>query len=280
MRKFNKLILFIICLVLSISLFSCGKDNLIWTNETAVYAYVKDEYKEEVLKDLDKAFKSFDYKKIYIAEVLPEDYKSLKLLFILNDGENEFEFRKRLQKNEKINWTSPCYDLPFETIDTREMVLEKTTIKVGEMVEISWRGVYSKYSQPFNFKGFYAKIKNSPNGKKYKISDFPGLDLERVENVENFEDGWVYLELKTEDYFSLIKAKDRVAKMKKIEFVEEEIEMITSSPYTPPEWPEWEISNPEIVEIINKDGKSWVKGLKPGKAIIKYKRYEKEITVE
>ena len=59
MRKFNKLILFIICLVLSVSLFSCGKDNLTWTNETAVYAYIKDEYKEEVLKDLDKAFKSF-----------------------------------------------------------------------------------------------------------------------------------------------------------------------------------------------------------------------------
>lgn len=271
MRKFNKLILFIICLVLSISLFSCGKDNLTWTNETAVYAYVKEEYKEEVLKDIDKAFKSFNYKKIYIAESLPEDYKCLKLLFILNDGENISEFIKKLDEDKKMMGVSKCYDLPFETIDTSEMVLEKTTIKVGEMVEIKWKGIFHYYKKPFSFKGFYAKPKNSSDGKKYKISDFPGLGLK---SVENFDNGWVYLELKTEDYFSLIKAKDRVAKMKKIEFVEEKREIIMASP------PVWEISNPEIVEIIDKDGKSWVKGLKPGKAIIKYTRYEKEITVE
>ena len=44
------------------------KDDLVWTNENIVYAYVNAGYEDDILKDLEGSFRSLSFQKVYAAE--------------------------------------------------------------------------------------------------------------------------------------------------------------------------------------------------------------------
>ena len=47
---------------------SANVDNLTWTNSNAVYASVKEGYEQEILVNVEDAFKTLSFEKIYVTE--------------------------------------------------------------------------------------------------------------------------------------------------------------------------------------------------------------------
>lgn len=43
-------------------------DDLIWTNDNAIYAHVKAVFEREILKDVEGAFASLRFHKVYVTE--------------------------------------------------------------------------------------------------------------------------------------------------------------------------------------------------------------------
>ena len=62
------------------------KDDLVWTNENIVYAYVNAGYEDDILKDLEGSFRSLSFQKVYAAEKNTNEYTPLSLLFILDEN--------------------------------------------------------------------------------------------------------------------------------------------------------------------------------------------------
>lgn len=273
LKSINKMVLFIMCMIFSICLVACNKeDDLIWTNENAVYVSIEKEYKDEILRNVEQYFKNYEYKKIYISEIEADDYTDLILLFVLNEGQDRLEFKKLIEKDKEIEYVFLGKYIPYEKINTQYVEIEKNVISVGEMVEFAIKGNYDAYSQPFSFNAFYIKPKDT--SKEYKIRDFPEIGLVKIEKDKYSE--WLRFVIETNDYFSLIKAMDKIARLSKVEKIKYEREAIadifpTSLIY---------VDNPKIAELILLNGKKYLKGLEPGKVKIIAPGIQFEITVE
>lgn len=261
----KRIILLLMMIVISIAVVGCGNgknDIASWTNDQAVYAIIKSEYEDDIIKNVNKAFKDLNYKKVYLVEKNINDDNQLKLLFILNTNDNREEFKQELLKNERINYLTDCYDLPFSTIDNRYIECEKSNIKIGEIITPSIKGNKVFYTKEFSYKGFFVKPKDNKENIIYKVSDFKDINLK---NIETLEDEWLYFELEKDDYFNLIKSVDKVSRLYNIETVELDRSDVTLIPPSI-----WTVSNNEILEIIEENGTISIKGLSKGEAIIEY----------
>ena len=267
--------IFITCMLISLMV-SCNKNNikndkLKWDNEHALYAVVNPNFKNEVLDNVDNMFSELSYKKVYIVGKNYDSSETLLLLFILNDNDNLDTFRKEVLKNETIDYVYGSIDLPFDTVDTRYIECEKTKIAIGEKTQIRIKGSKKFHMQQFSYNSFMVKPKKVEN-TKYKISDFPDINLKKIEKSEN---GWLTFELKTEDYFNVIKAIDKISRleiMEKVNFDRSNVFLI--SPVT------WTISDKTIVESTINGNTVTVKGLSKGKVVVEYDGVKIEIVVE
>lgn len=145
LNKMKRLIIFFASFMFAFCLVGCENNNIInddlkWDNEHAVYAFVNPEFKNKVLNDIGNAFQNLNYKKLYVVGKNYDSSETLKLLFILNDNDILESFRQELLKDEKISYAVNCYDLPFNTIDTRYIECEKTNIEIGEEVLVQLKG--------------------------------------------------------------------------------------------------------------------------------------------
>lgn len=251
-----------------------GENNIEWTNDNAVYAYVKADYASEIINDVEGSFVALTFKDVYVAEKNASDYRSLVLLFVLEEGEEENQqaFINLLESDERINSARVCRDLPFPTIDERYIEAEKDTIKVGETLTLEFKnGYYKYYTKPFEFTGFLVK----PVEKKdYTTEDFKEVNLKGVEEREN---DWLYLELETEDYYELIKTMDVVSKLTNVEKVTFDVRTGTIIP------PVWETINgsSSIVKFVSRINGSIVtiEGVNPGTIKVGYNGVWREVTV-
>ena len=237
------------------------KDDLAWTNDNAVYAYIKAGFENEILKDVEGAFESLPFQKVYVTEKNTNEWTPLALLFILDEAENQQEFIRLLKQDERINHTRICRDLKFETVDTRYIEKEKDTIAVGEEMRLTLKGYRDAYIQPFDFGGLFAKPSSNKN---YSVKDFRGIDLKSVIKQDN---GWLYFELAEENYFNIIKAADILSRLPEMEKVELDTSNVT---LIPP--PIWEISDETVASLSNDYNLEYIliKGLKPGEVTVEF----------
>lgn len=251
------------------------KDSLKWDNENALYAFVNSKYENDILKDVEGAFQTLNFERVYVARKYNDADASLALLFILKSNETNDveEFRQSLLNDSRISYVSNCYDLPFESIDDRYIECEKKVIEVDEIVKLELKGSKKVYMESFSFNGFLVKPKQTD--KKYKTKDFSQINLKKIEELEN---GWLYFEINTKDYFSLVKAMDKVARLDSIEEVDVDRSEITLIPPS-----SWVSSNTKIVDIIEKDENGYaivkIKGISKGKAMIEFDGIACEIIV-
>lgn len=286
MKKCIKaIILFFVSIQCFCCLFGCAnqngaeetgnnKDDLVWTNENVVYAYVKVGYEVDILKDIEGSFQSLPFQKVYVAEKNTNEWTPLSLLFILDDKGTitQEEFVILLEQDERINHANSGRDIPFETVDTRYIEKEKDTIFVGETLRLTLMGNIDYYVQPFDFKGFFVK---PATAKQYNVQSFPGVVLK---SVTQEKEGWLYLELKEEGYFNVVKACDKVARLSTIEKVEKGKEEVVS--VIPPIW---QVSDETIVSIeTNSDNYALavITGLKAGKVTVDYDSIKCEIIIQ
>ena len=249
-------------------------NNLEWTNENAVYAYIKAGHETEILNDVEGAFNQLSFQKVYVSEKNINVWTPLALLFILKDDEKEKqqEFVEILKQDTRINHASRSRDLPFKTVDTRHIEHVKSTIAVGETLTLRAKGNIDYYVQPFEFEGLFIKPVTS---KIYTVADFPKVDLKSVKAKDS---GWLYLELTTKSYFEVIKAVDVLSRLPSIEKVEfDKSELVSVIP------PIWQISESSVAVFESTVGGGYptavIKGLKPGKATVDYGGVNCEITV-
>lgn len=275
-KKLSIIGMVILMAFMSLGMTACKKtDDLVWTNDNAVYAGIKAGYEYDILNDVEGSFQSLRFRKVYVTRKNTNQWEVLNLLFILeeDEAENLLEVLYNLRQDERIYSAWACYDLPFETVDTRCIEKEKDTIAVGESMTLSYKGGFTAYSQPFDFGGLYVK---PTVDKKYTKRDFPGIKLKYIEKTE---DGWLYLKLKEENYFDVIKALDIVSRMPTMQTVKtDRIDKTLPVASTPI----WEVSDPTIVKLetnFEDYGTVVVTGLKPGKVTVGYAGVYCEITV-
>ena len=248
-------------------------NNLVWTNENIVYAYIKVGYEEDILKNIEGSFRQLPVQKVYVAEKNTNEWTPLVLLFVLdaNDAITQKEFIELLEQDERINHANSGRDLPFETVDTRYIEKGKDTISVGKTLQLTLMGNIDYYIQPFDFKGFYIKPATE---KQYNIQSFPDIALNSVTEAS---DGWLYLELEEENYFNIIKACDKVARLSEIARVEKDKRNIVS--VIPPIW---QVSDETIVSIETNSADYrfvTITGLKSGTVTLDYAGVKCEIIV-
>lgn len=246
----------------------------VWTNENAVYAYVKAGYEDDILENVDGSFPSLPFQKVYVAEKNTNEWTPLSLLFILNTngGITQKEFIDRLGQDERINHATVGRDIPFETVDTRYIDKKKDTISVGETLQLTLTGTIDSYVQPFDFKGFF--VKPIAEGE-YNAQSFPGVAIKAVKEENN---GWLYLELEEEGYFNVVEACDQVARLSTVEAVEKDKSNFTS--IIPPVW---QVSDEAVVSLetsAENIAVATITGLKAGKITVDYAGVKCEITVE
>ena len=273
----KKTIVFGVMLVMCLGLFfGCGNSqNLEWTNDNAVYAFVKAGFESDILEDIEGAFETLDFQKVYVIEKNVNVCTPLVLLFILDEGtSNQQEFIDLLSQDTRINHANKSRDLPFETVDTRYIDKAKDIITTGETLTLEMRGNRSYYYQTFSFEGLLVK---PTKNKTYTAANFP-VDIKSVETRDN---GWLYLELETGGYFEVIKAADILSRLSTIEKVELDRSLLDLSLPVPPTW---ELSNYTIAEFV--EGVLWddypkavIRGLKAGKVTIDFNGVTCEITV-
>lgn len=271
----------VVVLCILFSLIACttkDDDSLEWTNENAVYASIKAGFENEILQDVEASFSTLSFQKVYIVAKNINVYTPLALLFVLNESgaSKQQEFRELLMQDSRVNHASNSRDLPFEPINTCRIEGEKNTITVGETLILEVKGNRDYYYQPFGFNGLFVKLLNFLEEKIYKISDFPQVNLKSIETWGN---GWLYLELATEDYFNVVKAIDKLSRLSTIEKVEPDKSEIT---FIPPAI--WEISDYSVAVFLESEGgavsRAIVKGIKAGKVTVNFAGISYEITVQ
>lgn len=250
------------------------EDDLVWTNENIVYAYVNTGYEKDILTDIENSFPSLTFQKVYVAEKNADEWTPLSLIFILDKTKEitQKEFIDLLEKDERISYANAQRDLPFGTVDTRYIERKKDVITVGETLELKLVGSVDYYVQPFDFKGFFVK---PITAKQYSVKDFPSVDLKSVQE-EN--DGWLYLELKNDGYFNVVKACDKIARLSTVEKVTKDRRNVVS--VIPPIW---KVADETIVRLetnTNQYSSVTVTGLKTGKTTVEYDGVKCEITVQ
>ncbi len=268
MRIKFKFIFMALIIVVSVFAFSAcdtnkGNDKLVWTNDKAVYAYVKAGYENEILSDVEGAFNSLRFQKVYVTEKNVNSFTPLVLLFVLEEDEikNKDELLDKLKRDERVYYVGVCRDLHFDTVGSLYLESENDTVKVGETIRVTVKGSVDVYRQPFDFGGLYVKPKHG----EYSEDTFNGINLISVKEQSN---GWLYLQLKEESYFGVIKALDILSRLETIESVEADRSKVTLDPP-----PIWTVSDPTVLELeINESdyGTVVVRGIKQGKATVEF----------
>lgn len=262
----KRVFLLLIALLLVIGLFGCTEGSIAnWENEDALYVYTSFEDSSAISEKIEKAFENYKYKKVFLVNKSLEKNGSAKLLFIFDSVADKEAFHNQVKNDNSVAYADNCGDIPYESVDTRHIVCDKNVIKVGETATLEIKGISDYYIQPFDFNGFIVLPKESAQSKEYSVSDFPQINLQKIEKIDN---GWLYFRLNSNDYFSLIKSIDVISRLdniEKIDFDQREITLI------PP--PIWEVSDSSIVEIVEKDDNSEkivVKGLAKGEVLISF----------
>jgi len=233
-----------------------------WENDVALYVdmYFEDPYPAS--REIEKTFEKYKYTRMYLVNTSAESTPSVTLLFIFESIDEKETFASQVKNDIGAAYIRNCRDIPYESADTRYIECEKEIIEVGESVSLEIKGTKNVYVQPFGFNGFLVLPKGSLR-KEYKISDFPQIDLQEIETLEN---GWLCFHLNSSDYYSLIRSIDAISRsdiFEKVEFDKREITL------TPPS--DWEFSDHTIVEIVASDhdaGKIIVKGIAKGEVLI------------
>ena len=244
-----------------------------WENEVALYVDIYFEDLYPTLEDIEKTFENYKYTRMFLVNKSIEN-NSITLLFIFDTITDKEIFDSQVKNDIGTAYTRYCYDLPYESIDTRYIECEKDIIEVGESTSLEIKGTKNYYVQPFDFNGFLVLPKELLQSKKFKISDFSQIDLQGIETLEN---GWLYFHLNSSDYYSLINSIDAISRsdmFEKVEFDKREITLIPPS--------NWEISDHAIVEIVEFDynsGKIIVKGISKGEVLIKFDGIVYKLTV-
>ena len=135
--------IFLLCiLTISACTTNEGNDTLVWTNDNAIYAYVNEGFENDILNDVEGAFESLHFQRVYVTQKNTDMQTPLTLLFVLEESEatNKQDFISRLSQDERINRVRECRDLSFETVDTRYIEKEKDTISVGETISVTIKG--------------------------------------------------------------------------------------------------------------------------------------------
>ena len=244
-----------------------------WENEVALYVdfYFEDSYPTP--EDIEKTFENYKYTRMFLVNKSIEN-NSITLLFIFDSVADKAIFSSQVKVDSIVAYTRNCYDIPYECIDTRYIECEKDVIEIGESTSLEIKGTKNYYVQPFDFNGFLVLPQKSLQSKEYNVSDFPQIDLQGIETLEN---GWLYFYLNSSDYYSLINSIDAISRsdmFAKVEFDKREITLIPPS--------NWEISDHAIVEIVEFDynsGKIIVKGISKGEVLIKFDGIVYKLTV-
>lgn len=211
---------------------------------------------------------------MYLVNKSIKDTFSITLLFIFDSVTDKEIFNDQVKKDIRTACTRHCYDIPYESIDTRYIECEKTIIEVGESTSLEIKGTKNYYVQPLDFNGFLVLPKESLQSKEFKISDFSQINLQKIETLGN---GWLYFQLNSSDYYSLINSIDTISRsdmFDKVEFDKRETTLIPPS--------SWEISDPSILEIVKVDynsGRIIVKGMSKGDVLIRFDGIVRELTV-
>lgn len=276
-NNIKKLVIANIILLVVLGLAACRSkevDNLEWTNSNAVYAFIKAGYEHEVLSDVENAFRTLHFKKIYVTEKHVNAYTPLVLLFVLDENRSEEAqtFIDILNEDVRINHAIISRDLYFETVDTRSIEKAKDTILVGETLELEMKGSVDFYVKPFGDEGLLIK---PVDDKAYTIRDFPQINLKSVESRDN---GWLYLELANSGYFEVIKTANTLSRLLTIEKVE--LDKHVSITFPPAIW---EISDTEIAIFESTAGGGYptatIKGISAGVVTITFGDMSCEITI-
>ena len=244
-----------------------------WENDVALYVDIYFEDLYPTSEDIEKTFENYKYTRMFLINKSIEN-NSITLLFIFDTVTDKEIFDSQVKNDIGTAYTRYCYDLPYESIDTRYIECEKDIIEVGESTSLEIKGTKNYYVQPFDFNGFLVLPKELLQSKKFKISDFSQIDLQGIETLEN---GWLYFHLNSSDYYSLINSIDAISRsdmFEKVEFDKREITLIPPS--------NWEISDHAIVEIVEFDynsGKIIVKGISKGEVLIKFDGIVYKLTV-
>lgn len=278
----KKLFLLLITASLVLSALTCcnindknsNSNKTKWENEVALYVdiYFEDSYPTS--EDIENVFKDYNYTRMYLVNKSIEDTSSITLLFIFDSVADKEIFDDQVKNEIETAYTRYCYDMPYESMDTRFIECEKDIIEVGECTSLEIKGTKNYYVQPFDFNGFLVLPKESLQSKEFKLSDFPQIDLQGIEKLEN---GWLYFHLNSNDYHGLINSIDAISRsdmFEKVEFDKRKITLIPPS--------NWEISDHAIVEIVDFDynsGKIIVKGISKGEVLIEFDGIVCKLTV-
>ena len=245
-----------------------------WENDVALYVdiYFEDSYPTS--KDIENTFEDYKYTRMYLVNKSVENNPSITLLFIFDSIADKEIFRSQVKNDIEMAYSRNCRDIPYESIDTRYIECGKEIIEIGESITLELKGTKDYYVKPFDFEGFLVLPQKSLQSKEYNISDFPQIDLQKIEILEN---GWLYFHLNSSDYYSLINSIDAISRLdmfEKIKFDKREITMIPPSI--------WEFSDDNIVEIVEHDdgsGKITVKGISKGEVLISFEGIVYKLTV-
>lgn len=264
----KRVVLLFMCLAL-ITLVGCKKDENYYDYE-AIYVSINDKYTNNVYTNIDKSFKNYNYKKLYVVnkEMADNTIINLKILFVIDD--NIDEFITNLKNDPKISSYEICKDIPFESNDERFFEYESSTIKVGDSLKIDLAGKDNRYKERFPFDSFRVIPVNYKNN-----TDYSKLYSKKANNIsyvlENNND--LLIVLNTSDYYELIKTMDKFARSNKIQFVDFNYLNVIH--------PIWEVNNNELVEIVEEDYKSiTIKALMPGTVRIKFDGIECYIEIK
>ena len=215
-KLFSKLFFFAFLLgLVSCEITDRGEDNATWTNDNAMYVHLKTEYVDSVLQNVEHSFPMLDFDKVYVTHKDTTSYASLVLLFVLpQSGEQtRTQFLDLLAMDVRIEYSEPCYDLPFPTVDTRYIETLKNTIAIDETIQISHRGQLDYWFQALSYKGFVVKPKRD---KALFAADFPQINIKLIQPRG---DGTYYVEIVNEGYFRIIKARDIASRLPSMEKV-------------------------------------------------------------
>lgn len=275
---FKKIIGLTMVVLLTFSFSSCirnkEEDDLEWNNSNAIYAFIKAGHEHDILNDVEGAFKTLPFKKVYVTEKNIDEDAPLVLLFILDESRVEEiqTFIDILNEDERVNYVNISRDLYFDTVDTRHIEKSKNTILVGESLKLEMKGNIDYYVKPFGDEGLFIKLEDD---KVYTVEDFPQINLNLVELIGN---DWYYLELTNSGYFEVIKAADvlsRLSTINNVELDKREISMF------PPDV--WGISNTSIAAFESTDGGGYptaiIKGISVGVVTITFGDISCEIII-
>lgn len=271
----KKLLIKFFMLVIAFAMVGCSTENnneyYKWNNNEAVYVTIDDNQSNDVFLNINKSFEKYQYKKAYIVNKKIDNncVISLTILFVIDD--NLDQFIANLKEDPNIKSYEICKDLPYESIDNRYFEYENNTIKVGDELKISLRGVEDSdiYQPKFVYDSFYITPIDYDGNKDYSIDYFGEVD--NISCMKKYKDKLLVI-LNTLNYYELINTMDILSRTDYIQQIY--FNYIDVIP------PIWEISDEEIVDVtINDDNSITIKALKSGAVNIKYDGIECNITI-